>query len=260
MSLAGRKVTIRMPDHDGPGKAEVVGIHVDPGGSVRESYPVMTVITMLGEQRIRAPRAGTVLPIVSVGDEVGGGDALFVLSLDESALSSEKSKSRPSALRQKAPSPLRISEDAAPDPAAAMAAPTPPVRLRPARVDRTPVQDDEHEERADWLKPALATAVYLIASFLLFPVFLQVGVAASPVELAALAGMAAAIVCLVVTFLMPAHGAWPRRIVRVLSLGWLMLLAYPLYPALMNPPVPAAIALEEPATGGATGDERSPER
>ena len=91
MSVAGRKLTIRMPDNRRLRRAEVVGIHVDPGGRVREGNPVMTVMAADGEQHIRAPRPGRAVPLVTVGDELRGGDPLFLLNLDETALSSAKS-------------------------------------------------------------------------------------------------------------------------------------------------------------------------
>ena len=69
MSVAGRKLTIRMPDNSGVRGGEVVGIHVDPGSRVRQGSPVMTVQTAEGEQRIRAPRMGRAVPLVTVGDE-----------------------------------------------------------------------------------------------------------------------------------------------------------------------------------------------
>ena len=83
MNLLVPELTIKMPEHDDSGWIIVAGVHVDPGGSVREGYPVVTVATHVEEQHIRAPHGGIVTPLVEVGELVQSGDSLFTLQVTD---------------------------------------------------------------------------------------------------------------------------------------------------------------------------------
>ena len=197
MSVAGRKLTIRMPDNRRLRGAEVVGIHVDPGGRVREGIPVMTVMTAEGEQRIRAPRPGRAIPLVTVGDEVLGGDPLFILNLDEHALTSAKSQSKRTMLGRGVEAFTTAKREG-------MATGAPAGRPQNAWN-----YDEAREGKQIWLKPGLAGVVYAIACFALLPVLRQFGGGANSLELLLLVGIAVAIAFVIALFLMPAYGRWP---------------------------------------------------
>ena len=227
----------------------MVGIHVDPGSRVRQGSPVMTVQTAESEQRIRAPRMGRAVPLVTVGDEVRSGDPLFILNLDEEALSDTKLHARRTMLGTGVEAFTTAKREG-------MAA-----EPRPPRQKGRWAADGAVEETAPWLKPALAGLVYLIACFALLPVLRQMAPGANATELVLMVGLVVAVVWVIGLFLMPSGGFWPRLFVRLVSFSWVVLAGVIMVPQVLNRPLhfgdiygpPSAIS----GFGGEEADEKA---
>ncbi len=224
MSVTGRKLTIRMPDTRKLRGAEVVAVHIDPGGAVREGTPVVTVTGPSGDQVIRAPRRGRAVPLVSAGDGVIAGDPLFILNVDETALNVAKAGQRRSMLGLGADqvAQARHGDAAGSD-------------LRPRDLPKDDVPDYGEDLLYAWLKPALAIAIYVMACFLLLPVFSSLGGKASQTEIFFMVAIAVTVAFLMAIFLMPASGRWPRWTVRLVAISWLILSTGVLFTRVMFP-------------------------
>ena len=83
MPDAVQKLTVKMPWTRNLSRAEVETLHVSPGTRVRENDPIVTLISEDGKHVIRAAHGGRLVPLVSPGDSLTGGDPLYVLRRDE---------------------------------------------------------------------------------------------------------------------------------------------------------------------------------
>ncbi|MEM8699831.1 MAG: hypothetical protein AAGF44_11695, partial [Pseudomonadota bacterium] len=64
-------------------RAEVQELHVGPGARVAPEEAVLTLVSAEGKHVIRAAHAGRLIPLVSPGDAIIGGDPLYVLRREE---------------------------------------------------------------------------------------------------------------------------------------------------------------------------------
>ncbi|MEM0944499.1 MAG: biotin/lipoyl-containing protein, partial [Pseudomonadota bacterium] len=74
-----------MPWADSATRMEVARIHAAPGTAVRRGQTVLTLAGDRGKHPIKAPHAGWAVPLVSEGDPVAEGDALYTLRLESGA-------------------------------------------------------------------------------------------------------------------------------------------------------------------------------
>lgn len=212
MGEAGRKLTIRMPDNPRLRTAEVGDIHIDPGLRVRVGAPVMTLVSRRREHMVRAPRPGRIVPLVAKGDQVSGGDPLYILNLDEAALAESNRDAR-----------ALVAVDREKWTGAVGADPiNPTVRQRPQSTDRLRLL------AAQWAKPALAIALYVLACFALLPILNAFGRDASPGLLVAMAVGCIGFAFIIWHLYAPDTGRWPRWTVRLIAVSWVAISSFAL--------------------------------
>ncbi len=208
MGEAGRKLTIRMPDNPRLKTAEVGKLHLDPGARVRVGSPVMTLVSHRKEHMVRAPRPGRVVPLVAPGDQVSGGDPLYILNIDEKALAEAKRNEREVVAIEKAKWAQGL---------------TPEV-IEPIMRQRAPsVQQsiDLTGVMASWAKPALAIALYVLACFALLPILNTFGRDASTTTLIAMCVGCVLFGAVIFHLYAPDSGVWPRWTVRLVAASWI---------------------------------------
>ncbi|MEM7058334.1 MAG: hypothetical protein AAF557_12145 [Pseudomonadota bacterium] len=208
MGEAGRKLTIRMPDNPRLRSAEVGKLHLDPGARVRVGSPIMTLISRSKEHMVRAPRPGRVVPLVAPGDEVSGGDPLYILNIDEKALAEAKRNEREVVAVEKA----KWAEGLTPEVI------EPVMRQRAERAARS---YDFTGLVSSWAKPALAIALYVLACFALLPILNAFGRDASMGTLIAMCIGCILFGAVIFHLYAPDSGWWPRWTVRLVAASWI---------------------------------------
>ncbi|MEL6477906.1 MAG: hypothetical protein AAFR17_11320 [Pseudomonadota bacterium] len=85
MADSAQKLTVKMPWSHKLVRAEVQELHVGPGTRVAPEEPVLTLVSADGKHVIRAAHSGRLVPLVSPGDPIIGGDPLYVLRREDEA-------------------------------------------------------------------------------------------------------------------------------------------------------------------------------
>ena len=205
MGATGRKLTIRMPDNPGLRSAEVGKVHLDPGARVQSGNPVLTLLNRRKEHLVRAPRPGRIVPLIAPGDRVSGGDPLYILHIDEAALEEQIREDRAMIAVEREKWTSGVLADA-----------IEPIRRQKAENEPSQVPAFV----ANWGKPVLALALYVLACFALLPILHFFGKTASlPVLIAMVAGCIAFAV-LIFYLYAPDSGRWPRWTVRMVAISW----------------------------------------
>ena len=205
MGVAGRKLTIRMPDNPRLRTAEVGGLHLDPGARVQSGNPVLTLVHRRREHKVRAPRSGRVVPLIAPGDHVTAGDPLFILHIDEVALETQNREEKALIAVEKEKWTSGVLADAI----------EPIQRARPE-----PDKIGSPEFVASWGKPILALALYVLACFALLPILHLFGKTASTPTLIAMVIGCFAFAALIYYLYAPDAGKWPRRVVQLVAASW----------------------------------------
>ncbi|MEL7153535.1 MAG: hypothetical protein AAFN51_07055, partial [Pseudomonadota bacterium] len=194
-----------MPDNPRLRTAEVGKVHLDPGARVQSGNPVLTLVNRRKEHLVRSPRSGRVVPLIAPGDRVNGGDPLYILHIDEAALEEKNREERAMIAVEREKWTSGVLADA----------------IEPIRRDK--VQESEGsvpEFVANWGKPVLALALYVLACFALLPILHLFGKTASTPVLIAMVVGCIAFAALIFYLYAPDSGRWPRWTVRMVAISW----------------------------------------
>ena len=235
MSDTGRKLTIRMPDNPRLKKAVVHKLHFDPGARVSMGYPVLTLKARRREHMVRAPRNGRIVPLVSEGDEVSGGDPLYILNVNEAALRETNEDTRALVPVQKA----RWQPEATAEEIRAIDRARPAV-AKGGWISRFVSEDWADQFAGDWGKPILVLALYVLACFALLPILNAISRETSLPTHALLFGGSVLFAIAVFLLYAPQAIGLPRSAIRLVSVSWVAISALAIF---HRPEVPTDISL-----------------
>ncbi|MEM8791200.1 MAG: hypothetical protein AAGE80_06255 [Pseudomonadota bacterium] len=102
------KIIVGMPAGHELGRAELCEMHIHPGAWVPKGAAVVSVLTETGRLTMRSDTAGVIIPLLSEGDPVAEGDALFTLRPGPKNGSSRRlpDEGAPGMARRRLPAPL----------------------------------------------------------------------------------------------------------------------------------------------------------